>query len=546
MRKNHQHSIFICLLLGLQLLFSCSKDDPNTHSSDGLVTIISINPESAYIGETVTINGKNFGNDPDALTVKFKGDALAKIKKANDTEIDVIVPDGAETGEITVTRQGKSPVSSPKSFSVLATDISILSFAPVSGNIGDLMTIKGNGFGRSSEDILITIGEGEGIKPLTVSPTEITLAVTQGTTGKVSVIKQGKTASSTNDFTFPPKVNHVVKTIGISAVHIALDEKEQLVVADLFGEGNRIVLRKGTGNKMRLETPGFSTAPRFEMPHGFLPELPAGIDNGNPGDTTGTRAAVFKLTGFNKAETGFDQLNIVVHDLVLPYHYHSGWFVNLRYLNYIERIGKKNDDYGVSFLKQLFSGDVQVSTMTIAPPRSQNPYLIQDIVVTNAIIAIDPIRNYTYQFNLTGGNYRAFFIDAPNNPPTFPLNIGTAKIKAEWVNTSLAKVSKSPHSDYDYSVTFSNSLTGNHNVVVDNRDTIDRPFIRLTGFDNKICGFDQLRVFLVKEGPYDTASIDVVYTSIPTRPPTAKEILEAFTRTEALKCSVLSPKWPEG
>ena len=57
----------------------------------------------APVGETITITGKNFFDIPqDQVVVTFGGGKVAQIVTYSSTEISVIIPEGAETGAITI------------------------------------------------------------------------------------------------------------------------------------------------------------------------------------------------------------------------------------------------------------------------------------------------------------------------------------------------------------------------------------------------------------------------------------------------------------
>ncbi|MFI3316318.1 MAG: IPT/TIG domain-containing protein [Rikenellaceae bacterium] len=67
--------------------------------------ITALSVTEGYLGQTVTISGSNFGDDAEALTVKF-GSVEAPVLSASDSEISVMIPDAAEDGVITVTKEG--------------------------------------------------------------------------------------------------------------------------------------------------------------------------------------------------------------------------------------------------------------------------------------------------------------------------------------------------------------------------------------------------------------------------------------------------------
>ncbi len=71
-------------------------------------SIQGITPPNAKVGETVTISGLNFGNVQGSSTVSFNGvDAGAALSWANNL-IEVAVPEGAQSGLVTVTVAGRT------------------------------------------------------------------------------------------------------------------------------------------------------------------------------------------------------------------------------------------------------------------------------------------------------------------------------------------------------------------------------------------------------------------------------------------------------
>ncbi len=71
-------------------------------------SIQGITPPNAKVGETVTISGLNFGNVQGSSTVSFNGvDAGVALSWANNL-IEVAVPEGAQSGPVTVTVAGRT------------------------------------------------------------------------------------------------------------------------------------------------------------------------------------------------------------------------------------------------------------------------------------------------------------------------------------------------------------------------------------------------------------------------------------------------------
>ena len=75
-------------------------------------TIDKLTPESGAVGDLVTIHGSNFGQKQDSSTVTFGG---KQVKSAiwSDDSIVVSVPQGAKSGDVVVTVEGKGKASKP-------------------------------------------------------------------------------------------------------------------------------------------------------------------------------------------------------------------------------------------------------------------------------------------------------------------------------------------------------------------------------------------------------------------------------------------------
>ena len=79
--------------------------DRQTPVDDRQSTIASLTPGSGSIGQSVTIAGVNFGAVQASSTVTF-GDAIAAVTSWTATTIVAVVPAGASSGPVVVTRQG--------------------------------------------------------------------------------------------------------------------------------------------------------------------------------------------------------------------------------------------------------------------------------------------------------------------------------------------------------------------------------------------------------------------------------------------------------
>src|SRR6187551_2706387 len=96
--KKLLHFKLILSLLLVQL--SCSKDEEVLGPP-----VIETIKTYGNIGDEITILGKNFGSDATAIEVKFNG-VLAQFSLISGTRIKAIVPEGASSGFISISRSG--------------------------------------------------------------------------------------------------------------------------------------------------------------------------------------------------------------------------------------------------------------------------------------------------------------------------------------------------------------------------------------------------------------------------------------------------------
>lgn len=82
------------------LLSSCSdKDEPEVQLPP---TISSYEPTSQFTGETITINGTNFGTSKNSIEVTFYDGEVATIEEVTNTALVVTVPTNAYVGPVKV------------------------------------------------------------------------------------------------------------------------------------------------------------------------------------------------------------------------------------------------------------------------------------------------------------------------------------------------------------------------------------------------------------------------------------------------------------
>jgi hypothetical protein len=160
----------------------------------GGFAITSFNPTSGVIGTSVVITGVRFTG---ANRVRFNGTSATFTVNSN-SQITAIVPAGATTGPISVTKQGTT-VASATNFTVTPSPLpTITSFNPTSGTAGTSVTIIGTGFTGASAVRF----NGTRATFTVVSDTRITATVpARATTGPIAVTTPGGTATSATAFT---------------------------------------------------------------------------------------------------------------------------------------------------------------------------------------------------------------------------------------------------------------------------------------------------------------------------------------------------------
>ncbi|HEY3144674.1 MAG TPA: IPT/TIG domain-containing protein, partial [Acidimicrobiales bacterium] len=119
------------------------------HSSDEL-SVIAVTPGRAEVGDTVVIHGTGFGGGPSDNTVRI-GDVEADVTSAGPLELQVEVPEGARSGQVTVEASHDSAKSDRK-LEVVPDRTPVIDDLPRVAAAGEPVTIGGENF---SEDRLL-------------------------------------------------------------------------------------------------------------------------------------------------------------------------------------------------------------------------------------------------------------------------------------------------------------------------------------------------------------------------------------------------------
>lgn len=119
MTRNGLTLLLLIILLVLQ--YGCGKKETTTSPPppppSALPIITDFSPSSGTMGSTITLNGANFSTTINNNSIKLNG-LPAKVTTASATQLQLIVPEGATTGKITVT-VGTNTATSTQDFTVI-------------------------------------------------------------------------------------------------------------------------------------------------------------------------------------------------------------------------------------------------------------------------------------------------------------------------------------------------------------------------------------------------------------------------------------------
>jgi uncharacterized repeat protein (TIGR03803 family) len=163
-------------------------------SAPALTPFAGLVSTSGKVGKTIGILGQGFTG---TSTVSFNG-VPATFKVLSATFLTAVVPSGAITGSVTVTRPGGILTSSRK-FRVTPQ---ITSFDPITGSVGTTVTITGVSLTGATS---VTFGGVKSTSYTVNSDAQITATVPAGAvTGKIVVRTSGGSATSPTSFTVTP------------------------------------------------------------------------------------------------------------------------------------------------------------------------------------------------------------------------------------------------------------------------------------------------------------------------------------------------------
>ena len=221
------------------------------------ITMTSITPDKGVAGDIVTINGKNFNENVYNNLVQFN-DVVAEVKSATTTQLEVIVPEGRSTVNVTVSIGRNKTAALPFIYTVNKT--TIVGITPASAFAGDEVTISGT-FKSPTEENVVLFGS-EQARITASSDSELSVIVPSGS-GIVDVV-----VSSADDSSEPWKFQYAT----VRLAELSPTRAEACDTLTITGNGfdptaanNKVYFGQSVGevvaataNQLRVVVPQFS------------------------------------------------------------------------------------------------------------------------------------------------------------------------------------------------------------------------------------------------------------------------------------------------
>ena len=179
---------------------SCEKDGKFKEYVYPEPKIESIYPASGYVASQVALIGEDFGDRMEPVEVMFGNVKATNIISCNNNRIIVEVPEGAESGKITLNLWTHS-VQSSEDFTVIPTP-TIQEIVSSTGDLfaqeNDVISVLGSAFGNSIEKVQVAIG-GMTAEVTSVTENEIKFKIPAGfKSGQVVITVDGYEVEGTS------------------------------------------------------------------------------------------------------------------------------------------------------------------------------------------------------------------------------------------------------------------------------------------------------------------------------------------------------------
>ena len=182
--KTKIFRLFFAGLMGCLLSLSTACSDDKGSLGSPTVNVAEFAPQSALPGTELTITGSNFGSEG---RVFFNETEATTYVSRTATEIKVIVPDNAASGQIAVIN-GQEFGFSKGEFTFIPS-ASIEGYSVPRAPVGETITIQGKNFHDiASDQVTVTFGGGKVAQIVNYTSTEITVVIPEGAeTGAITI-----------------------------------------------------------------------------------------------------------------------------------------------------------------------------------------------------------------------------------------------------------------------------------------------------------------------------------------------------------------------
>lgn len=245
------------------------------------------------MGTTVTINGSGF----DALAgtyVKFNG-APRKISATvvSSNKLTVVVPSQATTGVIQVTVGYATTGATSQAPFTVTTGPTITGFSPISGVVGDVVTIIGVGFSSTPSANTVTFNGVPAIVASNSTTTQLLVTVpARATSGPIRVVVDGVSVASSPSFNVScPSIENVTTVLnGYAYSSIGIDSTGNIYLIDqnaiyrVTPEGSAVLLAGDVATSGTLN--GTGSAARFNNPQGLAVDSAGNVYVADAGNST--------------------------------------------------------------------------------------------------------------------------------------------------------------------------------------------------------------------------------------------------------------------
>ncbi len=177
--KKYLHFIF-----GVSVLFSCVEE--KQRELNPAPEIIQVEPSSGLAGDVITITGKRFLENPASNAVTFGGIVAQVQSVVDDSQLKVIVPEGALTGNIVVGNDDAATNGPLFTVRINRNPPTIISVSNQSLEIGEVLVITGTSFvaSENADSVLNEVWLGNKRMPVVkATATQLTAIVPPGIVG---------------------------------------------------------------------------------------------------------------------------------------------------------------------------------------------------------------------------------------------------------------------------------------------------------------------------------------------------------------------------